>query len=30
MKSHVLTTENMQERHTAENLNTALITIVAE
>ncbi|KAJ8348830.1 hypothetical protein SKAU_G00274190 [Synaphobranchus kaupii] len=30
IKSHVLTTEKMEERHTAENLRTALTTIIAE
>ena len=30
MKSHVETTENMEEWHTAQNLKTALTTIIAE
>ncbi|KAJ8381424.1 hypothetical protein SKAU_G00022020 [Synaphobranchus kaupii] len=30
IKSHVLTMEKMEERHTAENLRTALTTIIAE
>ncbi|KAJ8389674.1 hypothetical protein AAFF_G00115500 [Aldrovandia affinis] len=30
MKSHLLATENMEERHTAENLKTTLTTIIAE